>query len=191
MIVSMGFTAEKARKALTKTNNKLDIAVNFLLEGTDLDSLPDPSTRTARAPMGDDSGMMMGLGSKEQFIEAVNANPEQFEMFFQQLDSVNPQVGQLARNNPGMLYDILVQTMQRQNGMPQQGYAPQQHYQPPPAAAPQQPQPTGGLQMTQEDEEAVNRLTQLGFSRQQAIQAYFAAEKNETLAANFLLDGMI
>ena len=45
--------------------------------------------------------------------------------------------------------------------------------------------------MTPQDEEAINRLTQLGFSRQQCIQAYFASGNNEEIAANMLLDGMI
>lgn len=194
MLVNMGFKADDARKALRKANNQIDIAANMLLEGVDLDSIPDPSQRTGRAAPSHDAGMDMGLGTKEEFIQQVLANPAQFEIFFQQIDNINPQVGQLARSNPGMLYDILTQTMQQQQGMPQQGYAnpPQQpRYQQPPQAAPAPAQPTGGLQLTAEDEEVINRLMQLGFSRQQAVQAYIAGEKNENYAANLLLDGMI
>lgn len=34
----------------------------------------------------------------------------------------------------------------------------------------------------------LSQLKDLGFSEQQAAEAYFACEKNETLAANFLLN---
>jgi len=39
-----------------------------------------------------------------------------------------------------------------------------------------------------EDEQAVQRLAALGFAREQAAEAYIACERNEMLAANFLMD---
>jgi UV excision repair protein RAD23 len=45
------------------------------------------------------------------------------------------------------------------------------------------------IRLTEEEHAAVTRLTQLGFSQQQAVQAYLACDKNEALAANLLFDG--
>lgn len=51
----------------------------------------------------------------------------------------------------------------------------------------QQPQP-GQLQVSPVELEAINRLASLGFPKQRAAEAYFACDKNEELAANFLFE---
>lgn len=51
--------------------------------------------------------------------------------------------------------------------------------------------PPGGsvIRLTQDELSAVRRLQELGFTEQQAAQAFLACDKDETLAANYLFDG--
>lgn len=48
--------------------------------------------------------------------------------------------------------------------------------------------PPGTIRVTQEEMEAITRLTSLGFPKHKAAEAYFACDKNEELAANFLFE---
>lgn len=45
------------------------------------------------------------------------------------------------------------------------------------------------LRLSEEEMAAVDRLTEMGFDRTEAAQAYLACDKNEALAANLLMDG--
>lgn len=46
------------------------------------------------------------------------------------------------------------------------------------------------LHLTEEEMAAVDRLTEMGFDRSEAAQAFLACDKNEALAANLLMDSM-
>ena len=45
------------------------------------------------------------------------------------------------------------------------------------------------LRLSEEEMAAVDRLTEMGFDRTEAAQAFLACDKNEALAANLLMDG--
>ena len=58
----------------------------------------------------------------------------------------------------------------------------------PGAGAGGQQLPPGTIQITKEEDEAIKRLESFGFSRVRAAEAYFACDKNEEFAANFLFE---
>ena len=53
-----------------------------------------------------------------------------------------------------------------------------QHRQPPP----------GSIHVTPQEMEAIDRLASLGFPKARCAEAYFACDKNEEMAANFLFE---
>jgi len=46
------------------------------------------------------------------------------------------------------------------------------------------------VRLTDEEMASVDRLTEMGFDRTEAVQAFLACDKNEALAANLLMDSM-
>ena len=47
------------------------------------------------------------------------------------------------------------------------------------------------LELNAQEMAAVDRLTEMGFDRAEAAQAFLACDKNEALAANLLMDSMM
>jgi len=93
------------------------------------------------------------------------------EPILQQLAEGNPELAQMIGSNQDQFLQLLAEDAQGEGG---DGGA-----LPPGATA---------IQVTEEERDAIERLTRLGFSRDQVIQAYFACDKNEELAANFLFE---
>lgn len=48
--------------------------------------------------------------------------------------------------------------------------------------------PPGSISVSPAEMESINNLVQLGFTKERAAEAYFACDKNEEMAANFLFE---
>jgi UV excision repair protein RAD23 len=123
-----------------------------------------PSSAAAR-DMGNPAQMIQALATmpaeqRAAFAQSLGMTPEQLQGMMQMMAMMPP--GQLEQAMAGM------------GGMGGMGG-------PPPGA--------NVIRLTEEEMAAVNRLVALGFDQQQAAQAYLACDKNEALAANFLLEG--
>ncbi|KAH7170461.1 XPC-binding domain-containing protein [Dactylonectria macrodidyma] len=125
----------------------------------------------AAASQGGDLGNLDFLRHNAQFQQlrqVVQQQPQMLEPILQQLGAGNPQLAQLIASNPDQFLQLLGED----------------------AGDDDVPLPPGAqaISVTEEERDAIERLCRLGFDRDQAIQAYFACDKNEELAANFLFD---
>ncbi|CAG8981778.1 hypothetical protein HYALB_00004720 [Hymenoscyphus albidus] len=104
----------------------------------------------------------------QQLRQVVQQNPQMLEPILQQVSAGNPQLAQLISHHQEEFLQLLSEGGGDNDA----------------------PLPPGAqtISVTEEEREAIERLTHLGFSRDQAIQAYFACDKNEELAANFLFE---
>ena len=125
--------------------------------------------------------------------QLVQQQPAMLEPILQQVAEGNPQLAQMIGQNQDQFLQLLSEVceikspMKRINvltGLQDLGgeaiggmgdAAPM-----PPGAVP--------ISVTEEERDAIERLCRLGFPRDQVVQAYFACDKNEELAANFLFD---
>ncbi|KAI9817286.1 MAG: hypothetical protein M1832_004708 [Thelocarpon impressellum] len=104
----------------------------------------------------------------QQLRQVVQQQPQMLEPILQQVGAGNPQLAQLIGQNPDQFLQLLSEDVFDDDA----------------------PLPPGAqsVSVTEEEREAIERLCRLGFERDLVIQAYFACDKNEELAANFLFD---
>lgn len=132
-----------------------------------------------------------------QLAAMVAANPQMLAQILPALGAQHPELMQVIRENPQAFMQLIQEVAQGGGGGGQPtdpveamlgavglgggGGRPGGPGAPPPG--------TQVIRLTQEERDAVDRLCQLGFDRNMAVQAYLACDKNEELAVNFLLDG--
>ncbi|XP_027718842.1 UV excision repair protein RAD23 homolog B isoform X1 [Vombatus ursinus] len=212
-IMSMGYEREQVIAALRASFNNPDRAVEYLLMGIPGDresqAVVDPpqaastgaaqssavaaaaATTTATTTTTTTSGghpleFLRNQPQFQQMRQIIQQNPSLLPALLQQIGRENPQLLQ-SSNAPQQIsqhqehfIQMLNEPVQESGGQGGGGGG------------------SGGIaeagsghmnyiQVTPQEKEAIERLKALGFPEGLVIQAYFACEKNENLAANFLL----
>ncbi|CAB0007152.1 unnamed protein product [Nesidiocoris tenuis] len=174
--------------ALRASYNNPDRAVEYLLTGIPADSeLNDQvsanesqdSLRDVSPGGGTGADPLGFLRSQPQFQQmraVVQQNPELLNTVLQQIGQSNPALLRLISQHQEEFVRMLNEPAEGGPGVGG-GAAGAQSGAASPIAVP----------VTPADKEAIERLKALGFPEHLVIQAYFACEKNENLAANFLL----
>ena len=114
-------------------------------------------------------------------------DPNFYQQFMNQLQQTQPQLFALIQQNPQAFMNLILGGDSNiglggaggMPGMPGGGAG---------MAGGQGANPPGTIRVSPEEMEAINRLVSLGFPKHKAAEAYFACDKQEELAANFLFE---
>jgi len=213
--MGLGFSKEQVLRALRASFNNPDKAVEYLMNGIPeaMDESPSgpsspqqqqqqppastpvpaaqqpPAAAPSPAPA---SGALPNIGSlfpggaapagALDFLRShpefnilrarVQQNPQLLASVLQHLAATNPQLLALINQHQQEFMRLLNEPADMGEGGMPPGIPPGAHV----------------IQVTPEEKAAIDRLQALGFDRSLVLEAYFACEKNEELAANYLLE---
>ena len=128
----------------------------------------------------------------QQFRLQALQNPNILPQLLQFVQQNHPNIFQLLSTNPNLMYHLLIHGRAHVIGAPGQNNGddlPGSGGQPAPAPAPPQPpvpQPT--IELSEDDRNNIQTIMEMGFTQEQAIEAYLVCNKNVELAINYLFD---
>ncbi|XP_050310668.1 UV excision repair protein RAD23 homolog B [Anthonomus grandis grandis] len=197
-IMDMGYARDQVEAALRASFNNPDRAVEYLITG-----IPQIFDSEVTEPTTDMSGVDQSQSDSEdplaflrnqpqfqQMRQAIQQNPQLLNAILQQIGQTNPALLQLISENQESFVRMLNEPAPGSGApaTPATGAAASPIVGMPPAVGGGGGGPVAiPIQVTPQDKDAIERLKALGFPEHLVVQAYFACEKNENLAANFLL----
>lgn len=200
----LGYGREEVVAALRASFNNPDRAMEYLLSGMPTrDQGPAPGRDATVPPAGGapaapSGGVSAPANTASSPSAAAGANPLSFLRNQPQFQVMR----QLIQQNPALLPTLLQEIGRENPELLQEISSHQEQFiqmlnEPNPDPVPAGGGGAGGgtagggqtsyIQVTPQEKEAIERLKALGFPEGLVIQAYFACDKNENLAANFLL----
>ncbi|OWR49481.1 UV excision repair protein RAD23 homolog A [Danaus plexippus] len=176
-IMDMGYNRQQVEQALRASFNNRERAVEYLITG-----IPEELLQEQEAEESADEDPLGFLRDQPQFQQmraVIQQNPNLLNTVLQQIGQTNPALLQAISQHQQAFVRMLNEPVNPSAA----GAVAEEAV--PDNPVPQQPQNV--IQVSPQDKEAIERLKALGFPEHMVIQAYFACEKNENLAANFLL----
>lgn len=212
-IMDLGYGREQVEQALRASFNNPDRAVEYLINGIPqildeqeavVNESADLSGVDERQSDADDPlAFLRNQPQFQQMRQVIRQNPQLLNAVLQQIGQTNPALLQLISQNQESFVRMLNEPASGGGGGGGTGGGAT----PTPLATPATGGGGGGgnqaaaaaaaaaaaglqpsmIQVTPQDKDAIERLKALGFPEHLVVQAYFACEKNENMAANFLL----
>lgn len=190
-ICGMGFERDQVVKAMKAAYNNPDRAIEYLFNGIPQQSEAPSAGQgglggqglsgQGQAGLGGHAGgnanaanVLAGLANDPNFQQlraAVRSNPAMLQNVLAVIAQNNPQLFNLITQNQEAFTKLLLEGDAGDVGGQQGGFG-----------GPQV------IQVTAEEKAAIERLCSLGFEKSLVIEAYFACDKDEALAANYLLE---
>ncbi|XP_070598501.1 UV excision repair protein RAD23 homolog B [Erythrolamprus reginae] len=211
-IMSMGYEREQVIAALRASFNNPDRAVEYLLMGIPGDresqGMADPpqAASTGASPSSAVAAAAAAAAATTTTTTTTTSSTGGHPLEFLRNQPQFQQMRQIIQQNPSLLPALLQQIGRENPQLLQQISQHQEHFIQMLNEPVQESGQGGGggsgsgggvaeagsrhmnyIQVTPQEKEAIERLKALGFPEGLVIQAYFACEKNENLAANFLL----
>ena len=207
-ISEMGFPKDQVRLALQASFNNPDRAVEYLMTGIPAQAAPAPAAAQPAAPTpaapaaaqpARPSGNLFQQAAEMQQQQSSAANNvfdqlrnlpnfDSIRLLVQQHPQFLQQVlQQLSQSNPQM-FQLITQNQQEFIRLLNEPVPPDTPLLPIPGMGGAQAPPPGVIQVTPEEKAAIERLEAMGFEKSKAAEAFFACDKDENLAANYLLE---
>lgn len=131
----------------------------------------DASAPSGLSELGDDAQMNL-------LRNMLETSPEMLQQFIEQMSESNPQIAALIQQDPeGFMRTFMGRAGDEAGFEVDDGEGEGAHGDEP---------GTVRISLTEQDENAINRLCELGFDRDMAVQVYLACDKNEEVAADIL-----
>jgi UV excision repair protein RAD23 len=184
-VCAMGYERDQVIKALRAAFWNAERAIEYLCTG--IPETVEPAAEeenqadVSMDASGDEDDPLVFLRDSPQFAQIaqlVRSAPEMLPQVLEQIAASNPELMQTIRNNQEAFVQMLNQGVTgEQQSVEEAGQPPHQ---------------AGHLTIavTEADRNAIQRLQAMGFAEQLVIEAYFACDKNEDLAVNYILSRM-
>ena len=198
-IMELGMPRDQVEAALRAARGNPDLAIEVLMGGVPASMLSGARRALhAGAPGGENPPNPAAPGDSPfaflrtnpamlQIRTEIQRNPALLQSFIQQLMATNPGLAQLITQNPDEFRAFLTEPIPQINpnliaALPRPG-------QPSDPRPPQPSQPR--IQLSPEDNAAIQNLMDLGFSRNDSLETYLSCDKNEAMAANLLFENYV
>ncbi|CBY20762.1 unnamed protein product [Oikopleura dioica] len=209
-LMAMGFPESQVKQALSAAFNNPERAVEYLMNGIPEELLAQMTTTpeaaaasagttadasaapTVTAPSRSVGSTLEQIRNEPQFQQIrtlIRNNPQLLSQFIQQLQIENPEAFAAISANQQEFINMINEPGEAQPAGDDSAEAAAPAT---PGDGPRVRQTEDGrvmLEITAEDRASIERLKELGFPEQAVLQAFFACDKNENDAANFLLSG--